>query len=445
MDAVPSLALRLRRLRPLPHADKAFLDEAYRDLLGRSVDREGRRHHGDALRAGRSHLDVVTELATSDEYVGRVTREASLDPATGAERADAEFLDAAYEMLLGRPPDKPGKRSFLRSLADDAPRQLVVGTLAGSDEHLNRIGRRYRSIQDLREIRPDAYRDARDDSGATRPVFVTKGSDDFDWLEKAILDHGYYEQPGVWSYGVDLDKRVMAETMTAFRPDLALDLGCASGAVMACMRDLGHKAEGVEISQLAIDRAEPDIAERIHRGDLLELDLGPRYDLVFGLDIFEHLNPNRIDAYLGAIADCLVPGGFVFANIPVFGDDPGFGTVSPIDLPDWRDDEQRSDGKPGTLFHTLPVDNDGYPQMGHLIWADSPWWTERFSAAGLGRELAIEQALHRRYDDFIEATYPGRRMFYVFSKRADADMVASIVDRIDTTPSAVLASIGESS
>lgn len=436
-----SLTRRLRRLRPLATDDRVFLDEAYRDLLGRPVDADGRRHHGDALRAGADHLEVVTRIATSDEYVGRVTREASTDPVSGAERDDDAFLRAAYELLLDRPPDDAGRRSFLASLRDGASRSLVVGTLAGSDEHLNRVGRRYRSIQSLRELRPDAYTEAVTDSGTRRAVFTANAPPDFDWLENAILEHGYYEQPGVWSYSIDLDKRVMAEVMSSFAPDLTLDLGCASGAVMACMRDLGHTAEGVEISRLAIDRAEPDVAERIHQGDLLALDLGERYDLVFGLDIFEHLNPNRIDAYLRAIADCLVPGGFVFANIPVFGDDPGFGTVSPVDLEEWRHD---LDGE-GSLFSALPVDADGYPQMGHLIWADSPWWVRRFDAVGLGRELGIERALHRRYDEFLASTYPGRRMFYVFSKGADGATTADIVERIDTTPSAVLSSLGDAS
>lgn len=441
MEPVSSLTRRLKRLRPLPPDDRAFLGDAYRDLLGRTVDAEGRRHHGDALRAGAGHLDIVTEIATSDEYVGRIAREAATDPATGEQRDDDSFLDVAYDMLLGRPADDAGRRSFLTSMRDGAPRSLVVGTLAGSDEHLNRVGRRYRSIQDLHELRPDAYTETIADSGDRRSVFTARDPSDFDWLEKAILEHGYYEQPGVWSYSIDLDKRVMAEVMALFGPRLGLDLGCASGAVIACMRDLGHTAEGVEISQLAIDRAEPDVRERIHQGDLLDLRLGERYDLVFGLDIFEHLNPNRMDAYLQAIADALVPGGFVFANIPVFGDDPGFGNVFPVDLEEWR--REQSDG--GSLFSALPVDADGYPQMGHLIWADSPWWTGRFDTAGLGRELDIERALHRRYDDFIVSTYPGRRMFYVFSKQADAGAVADIVERIDTSHSAVLTPTDEAS
>lgn len=372
-------------------------------------------------------MDVIHEIATSDEYVHRITERASTDPARGATRSDEEFLAALYQELLGREPDAYGQASFLTSLREGAPRSLVAGTLAGSDEHLNRVGREFHTLTDLGTLRPERFGTERElGSDDERRVFVATGPSDFDWLETAILEHGYYEKPGVWSYGIDLDKQVMAELLSTFDPSLALDVGCASGAVIHCLRDRGVAAEGVEISELAIERAEPDIRPLIHRGDLLALDLSDRYDLVFGLDIFEHLNPNRIDAYLRALTRSLVPGGFVFANIPVFGEDPVWGTAARIDLESWR-----RDADAGRHFHALPVDDEGYPVLGHLVWADSDWWVRHFASAGLRREAEIERALHRRYDEFFLATYPGRYAFYVLSRDASARAVQSVVERVE--------------
>lgn len=130
-------------------------------------------------------------------------------------------------------------------------------------------------------------------------VFAACGPADFDWLEAAILQQGYYELPGVWNFGVDVDKRVMAEIVGTFAPARALEMGCASGAVLECLHDLGILAEGVEISSMALSRASERVRSRIHQGDLLELDMSATYDTVFGLDVFEHLNPNRIDASCG--------------------------------------------------------------------------------------------------------------------------------------------------
>ena len=81
-----------------------------------------------------------------------------------------------------------------------------------------------------------------------------------------------------------------------------------------------------------------DVRDRIHLGDLLDLDLPTDYDLVFGLDIFEHLNPNRLDKYLAAIHERLVDGGVLFAVVPAFGTDAVFGEAFPLYLDEWQAD-----------------------------------------------------------------------------------------------------------
>ncbi|MGH8992407.1 MAG: hypothetical protein ACRDZ7_12930, partial [Acidimicrobiia bacterium] len=130
----------------------------------------------------------------------------------------------------------------------------------------------------------------------------------------------------------------------------------------------------------------------------------------------------------------LGPGGFVFGNIPAFGDDPVFGEVFPVYISEWWADHDA--GRP---FATLHTDELGYPMNGHLIWAHTDWWVRRFEDRGLRREVGIERALHDRYDAYLERASPARRSFYVFSKGADPEACARIEAAISNSGSAVLA------
>jgi hypothetical protein len=99
--------------------------------------------------------------------------------------------------------------------------------------------------------------------------------------------------------------------------------------------------------------------------------------------------------------------------------------VFPLYIDSWA--ENAAAGRP---FSTLQVDDLGYPIYGHLMWAGARWWTKRFEAAGFRRELDIEHALHRKYDEYMRKRSPARRAFFVFGKRAAEDSRAAIVRRI---------------
>ena len=154
-------------------------------------------------------------------------------------------------------------------------------------------------------------------------LFNVQSPSDFDWLEAAILTNGYYEKPGVWNLGIDSDKRMIAEMIASFEPRKALELGCAAGAVLECLAERGIDAEGVEISSMAIARATDRVRPRIHQGDLLSLELDRDYDVVFGLDVFEHLNPNRIESYLSQTAGPHVGRGLPLLQHPGVWPGPG--------------------------------------------------------------------------------------------------------------------------
>jgi hypothetical protein len=348
--------------------------------------------------------------------------------------SDAAFVETAYREVLGREADQDGLNYYTSRLREGESRTAVLLGLAASDEFARRFARPVSSLPSLRQERPSRYRQQVDrTTGQPVWAFASLEPADFDWLETRILESGYYEQPGVWNLGVDVDKRVMAEIIASFAPERALELGCAAGAVLECLRLAGIRAEGVEISARAADQASPDVRPLIHKGDLLSIDLPSDYDVVFGLDVFEHLNPNRLDAYLSRLASVTRPGGYLFCNVPAFGADPVFGTVFPTYFEEWEEEETAD--RPFSLLH---VDDLGYPLHGHLIWARSAWWVRRFEAQGLRRETGIEEALHGKYDPYMDKRSRARKAFYVFSKGADSGRTREVAARIRSTPSKAL-------
>jgi SAM-dependent methyltransferase len=231
----------------------------------------------------------------------------------------------------------------------------------------------------------------------------------------------------VWEFGVNDDKRLMAELLAHLEPTRVLELGCASGAVLQCLHGKGLDVAGIEISQAAIDAASSEVRSRIVQANASDFDLPASFDLIFGLDIFEHLNPNRLTGCLKRIEAHLEPGGFVFANIPAFGDDPVFGQVFPVYVDDWL-----ADGEGEANYRTLHCDELGYPMNGHLIWGHTDWWVRQFADAGLSRQPGIEAALQARYDTELRQS-PARRSFYVFAKDARPADVARIEAAITAT------------
>ena len=344
---------------------------------------------------------------------------------------DGAFVEQAYLDLLGRPVDRDGRATFLAALENGMSRVDVVIALARSREYVEscRHGGLGGSGRGPRFRSPDRYKHIDELSVWTYEV---RDPSDFDWIERAILNDGYYEQPGVWNLDVDTDKRVMAEIVGSFSRGRVLEVGCASGAVLEGLCDQGLSFEGIDISIMAIAHASDRIRPHLHQGDLLSAEVGHDFDTVFGLDIFEHLNPNRLRAYLDRLKSCLVEGGLLFANIPAFGFDPVFGEVFPHYLRGWDDDAAA-----GRCFRTLHVDDDGYPIHGHLIWADSQWWVEQFAQAGFARRPRIETALHQKYDEYMKTESPARRSFYVMSAGEAADD-QSVISRIEASPSLVL-------
>ncbi len=346
--------------------------------------------------------------------------------------SDEEFLDHIYKKLLGREPDPVGRAHQLKFLRAGNSRAALILNITEAPEFVFKIVKdnihAYIELLPIKDERPDRYEILSDRWGQERTwMFRVREEPDFDWLERKILENGYYERPGVWSFIIDEDKRMLADIAAEFGPRSVLDIGCANGAVLKCLQDKGIPGEGVEISRMALDKAIPEVGERIHFGDLLALRLTRRYELVLGLDIFEHFNPRRLAEYVQEIYRLTEDEGYLFANIPAYGRDKAFGEIFPVAYREWDDDIAA-----GRCFRAVPVDGYGYPKNGHLICAVTEWWVDQFERHGFRREVELERALHQRYDTAMEKISPARRSYYVFSRSAKILKTKDIIRKISS-------------
>lgn len=332
---------------------------------------------------------------------------------------DERFVELCFRYFLDRRADPEGLRHFTGRLAEGMPRVELIKLLVTSEEYRDRLlgrmplPRGQELLPNLRELHPERYTvlPLLDEVNKEALFYKADGPADFDWLEEAILEHGYYDKPGAWDLEANPDTERMAAIARQLGATRSLELGCANGLVVEMLRRAGVAAEGVEISHLAMAYTRREVREHIHFGDLLELDPAPGYDLIMGLDIFEHFNPNKLGRYLARCAELLAPGGRLWANIPAYGHDRVFGLVHEPMLAQWQEDIEA-----GRLFGLLHADAEGWPISGHLAWAGSAWWEAQFAAQGLARDEAAERAVHERFGQVMRELTPARLSFYVFVK-----------------------------
>ena len=99
------------------------------------------------------------------------------------------------------------------------------------------------------------------------------------------------------------------------KPGRILDIGCGEGLFLQCMKKLGWHVTGCEISEIAADRAEKRLGQRIHRADFesMEKENIP-WDVIMLWQVLEHVpNPNHL---LQEVSKHLKDDGLIVIAVP---------------------------------------------------------------------------------------------------------------------------------
>jgi SAM-dependent methyltransferase len=103
-----------------------------------------------------------------------------------------------------------------------------------------------------------------------------------------------------------------------------LYVGCGNGRNLLPLLEAGLDLTGLDISQRAIaqllDRR-PDRSGRLITGDLSALPAAARYDLVIGIQVFQHGTRAQAHQHLAAAAARVRPGGLLCVRVNAAGTD----------------------------------------------------------------------------------------------------------------------------
>lgn len=116
-----------------------------------------------------------------------------------------------------------------------------------------------------------------------------------------IYNEEYYRQYDVGIGKVDYQNAEMLKNFLSgvakrivedFHPKTVLDAGCATGHLVAALRDLGVEAYGIDISEYAVSKVREDVRPFCRVASLTEdfpADLPQQFDLIVTIEVLEHL------------------------------------------------------------------------------------------------------------------------------------------------------------
>ena len=110
------------------------------------------------------------------------------------------------------------------------------------------------------------------------------------------------------------------------RPKKVLDVGCAKGFLVEALRDRGVTAYGIDVSEYAISEVRQDIRPYCRVASVVDA-LNDQYDLVFCIEVLEHLNEEEGKQAIANI--CQNTGDVLFSSTPHELDDPTHINVRP--------------------------------------------------------------------------------------------------------------------
>lgn len=110
-------------------------------------------------------------------------------------------------------------------------------------------------------------------------------------------------------------------------PRTALDVGCAYGYLVECLRDRGVDAVGIDTSGYALSRASPEVREYLHMADALRPFPG-RYDVITCIEVAEHMDAISGEIMIANL--CRHTDAVFFSSTPDGYDESGHVNVQPF-------------------------------------------------------------------------------------------------------------------
>lgn len=146
------------------------------------------------------------------------------------------------------------------------------------------------SLEELPAFYPDDY------------VPYDQGRQRTSWLQQRNLAY-------------QMGRRTSRITRFQPRPGTVLDIGCATGAFLVAMRDLGWQVQGVELSEHAAEYARQVQKLPVHTGTAESAHFAEnQFDVVTMWDVLEHvIDPRQT---LREVARILKPGGLLVLSLP---------------------------------------------------------------------------------------------------------------------------------
>ncbi len=98
-----------------------------------------------------------------------------------------------------------------------------------------------------------------------------------------------------------------------------LDIGCGTGSLIKGLNELGYlNTAGVDLSEEQVAMSKTFGVDNIEHGDVREYLRGKQssFDLIFAVDLIEHLGKDELVEFLAMVKKALKPGGLVIFRTP---------------------------------------------------------------------------------------------------------------------------------
>jgi len=124
-------------------------------------------------------------------------------------------------------------------------------------------------------------------------------------------------EAGTRDHDVRQNLEALLRHLRAAPPCTILDLGCGPGRDLLALRQLGHRAIGVDATPSFVQRARQNSGCEVWLQDFLRLDLPPaHFDGVYANASLFHVPTQELPRVLGELHAALKPGGVLFSSNP---------------------------------------------------------------------------------------------------------------------------------